>query len=287
MQAAVADAFATIGLRVGDLAWLSRHQTHRHLALDIRLWENGDGRLIGWTFFHANGGFNVFVAPGHEDPAFIDELLDVIEEAARTAIAAGDVVDSLYTYGIDLSRSVPDRALATALERRGFMPEPATGGMLRRELDQRPIPVVPAGYRLAAVDTPAQVRGRVEAHRAAFAPSELTLKTYERVRRTWPYRPELDRIATTDDGAVVAFCTAWIDETNAAGLLEPVGTHPAHQRRGLAKAVCLDALHALHDAGARTVEVVFAHEAAFATYRSIGFAPSADELTFRRATPNP
>ena len=282
MQAGVAAAFATTGLRVGDLAWLSRCQTHRHLARDIRLWETSRGDLIGWTFFRSHGGFNLFVAPGHADPAFLDELLDVIEHAARTAIAAGDVIDSLSTYGIDPARSEADRALAATLERRGFTHSPETGGLLRRDLDHLPAPVVPAGYRLAAVRTPAEVLGRVEAHRVAFAPSALTLEQYARVRRVWPYRPALDRIATTDDCAVVAFCTAWIDEDNAAGLLEPVGTDPAHQRRGLAKAVCLDALHALRAAGARLAEVAYGTEAARATYRSIGFVPSAAELVYRR-----
>jgi ribosomal protein S18 acetylase RimI-like enzyme len=283
MQATVAAAFATTGLRVGDLAWLSRQQTHRHLSLDIRLWEDGDGQVVGWTFFRVNGGFNTFVAPGYGDPAFVDELLDVIDEAARTAVAAGDALTGLYyTYGVDLARSEEDRALATALQRRGFAPVPSTGGVLRRDLDRLPPPAVPAGYRLRAVETPAHVLGRVEAHRAAFAPSDVTQKMYERVRRTWPYRPELDRIATTEDDEVVAFCTAWIDEENAAGLLEPVGTHPAHRRRGLAKAVCLDALRALRDAGARIAEVGFENTAAFATYQSIGFARIAEDLVFRR-----
>jgi ribosomal protein S18 acetylase RimI-like enzyme len=282
MQAAVAAAFATTGIRVGDLAWLSRQQTHRHLSLDIRLWENDDGRLIGWTFVRTNGGFNVFVAPGHGDPAFVDDMLDVVEEAARTAAAAGDAVNGLYTYGIDLARSEEDRVLASALRRHGFAPVPSTGGVLRRDLGRLPTPEVPAGYRLAYVDTAAQVLGRVEAHRAAFAPSEVTAKMYERVRRAWPYRPELDRIATTEDGEVVAFCTAWIDAENAAGLLEPVGTHPRHRRRGLARTVCLDALRVLREAGARTAEVGFGNQAAFATYSSIGFARQADDLTFRR-----
>src|SRR4051812_35442879 len=83
MQAAVSDAIESTGLRIGDLAWLMRGQTHRHLALDIRLWERGDGRLIGWTFVRANGSFNVFLAPGHADAAFIDEMLAVVDEAAR------------------------------------------------------------------------------------------------------------------------------------------------------------------------------------------------------------
>jgi hypothetical protein len=47
MQSAVASAYASRSLRVGDLAWLARHHTHRELALDIRLWEDDQGRLLG------------------------------------------------------------------------------------------------------------------------------------------------------------------------------------------------------------------------------------------------
>ncbi|HEX2088999.1 MAG TPA: hypothetical protein VHI54_03560, partial [Actinomycetota bacterium] len=51
MQAAVENAFDQTWLRVGDLAWLARHHTHRELSLDIRLWEDDRGEVIGWTFF--------------------------------------------------------------------------------------------------------------------------------------------------------------------------------------------------------------------------------------------
>ena len=75
---------------------------------------------------------------------------------------------------------------------------------------------------------------------------------------------------------------AWIDDENASGLFEPVGTHPDHQRRGLATAVCLDALRALRDAGARTAQVGYVTNAAHAAYRAIGFEPAWQELSFRR-----
>lgn len=282
MQAAAAGAYLTASLRVGDLAWLTRHHTHRELSLDIRLWENGAGQLIGWTFFRSNGGFNVFVAPGCADDALLDEMLTVIDKAARKSVVAGDPPVGLYTYGVDLSRSVEDGALAAALQRHGFEAVSSTGGVLTRTLDQVPDIAVPAGYRLGWVQTRGHMIGRVEAHRAAFAPSDLTVEKYERVQRTWPYRATLDRVVVTDDDVVVAFCTAWLDNENAAGLLEPVGTHPAHQQRGLAKIVCTDALRALRDAGAQTAQVGFDSEAGYATYRSIGFEYSATDTVFQR-----
>ena len=221
------------------------------------------------------------MAPGCADEGLVDEMLTVIEEASQAAISAGDPAVTLHTYGIDRNRSDEDRLVAVTLEQHGFMPA-WEGGVLARPVEEVAEPVLPGGYRLDTVRARDQVISRVEAHRAAFAPSDLTLEKYERVRRTWPYRPELDRIITTDDGVVVAFCTAWIDEQSDSGLLEPVGTQPAHRRRGLAKAVCLDALRALRDMGARSAQVGYESAAALATYRAIGFEPRWHEETFRQ-----
>jgi predicted N-acetyltransferase YhbS len=285
MQAAVADAYAITSLRVGDLAWLIRYHTHRELSLNIRLWEDEAGRVVGWAYARSFGGFNLFVAPGLAPVtlnALLDEMLGEIDTLDRAAVAAGDPPVARYTYGIDLSRSDEDRALAAALERHGYALRAGVGEVLTRSLDDLPAPMLPPGYRLTSIQTREQVIGRVEAHRAAFAPSDLTLTQYERVRRTWPYRATLDRIVETEAGEVVAFCTAWLDEQNAAGLLEPVGTRPAHQRKGLARAVCLDALHAPREAGARTAQVGFGSAAAEATYCSLGFEHLATEPIYRR-----
>jgi predicted N-acetyltransferase YhbS len=285
MQDGVARAYAITSLRAGDLAWLSRYHTHRELGFAIRLWEDTAGTLVGWTYYRARGGFNLFVAPGWGDATLLDEMLAEIDGMALASEAAGDPPIGLYTYGVDLGRSDEDRALARALERHGLVLSPGIGGVLSRSLDDLPEPVLPPGYRLSWVETREQAIGRVEAQRAAFAPSDFLLERYERVRRTWPYRPELDRIVLSADGNVVAFCTAWIDVQNAAGLLEPVGTHPAHQRRGLARAVCLDALRQLRAAGARTAQVGFGSAAGEATYRALGFEHSSADLVYRRNPP--
>jgi predicted N-acetyltransferase YhbS len=282
MQVLVARAYHITGLRVGDLVWLTRYYTHFDLALRVRLWEDASGDLVGWTYCRHFGGFNLFVAPGRADDALLDEMLAAVQELAAASVAAGDPPVGLYTYGLDLARSVEDRALALALERHGFVQTPSTGGVMTRSLEQIAAPVLPAGYRLGWVESREQVLGRIEAQRAAFAPSDFILERYERVRRTWPYRPTLDRIVLAENDEVVAFCTAWLDEENGAGLLEPVGTHPAHQQRGLARAVCLDALHQLRAAGARTAQVGFGSPAGQATYRSVGFELSATDLVYRR-----
>ncbi len=283
MQALVSAAYEQTDMRIGDVAWIVRAHTHRELGLDIRMWEEGDA-LIGWTFFQSSGGFNLFAAPEAATDNLIDEMLATVEGMAGEAIAVGDAMRSISTYGVLPGRSTLDRALASGLERNGFTRDEDGGGVLAQELATLVEPSVPPGYLLATVDTAQRIIGRVETHRAAFAPSEVTRKMYERVRRTWPYRQELDQIVETESGDVVAFCAAWIDEENAAGLLEPVGTHPNHQRRGLAGAACRAALIALRDAGARTAQVAFATPQARALYESLGFTLACDDYSYTKAS---
>lgn len=119
------------------------------------------------------------------------------------------------------------------LQARGFVLAHEPGGhVLRADLISLPDPVPPPSYVLTHVADDSDVEARVESQRAALAPSDLTVHMYRRVRRTWPYRPELDRIVKTSEGEVVACCTAWLDERNHAGLLKLVSTHPAHQKPG-------------------------------------------------------
>ena len=287
MEELLARGYASTSLRVGDLSWMSRDHSHRELSLDMRLWEDSTGQLIGWAYFRANGEFNVFVSSdsGHaEDAALFDSLLAFIDECARAAIAAGDPPVTLVTYAIDPDRSAADRTQAAALERAGYAVDDAsnTSGVLVRSLDELPTPELPAGYHFAWVSNPALLTGRVEAHRGAFAPSDLSDKRYQRLQRSWAYRPTLDRLVVTDAGEVVSFCTAWYDERNAAGLLEPVGTHPIYQQRGLARAVCLDACRALRDLGADAAQVGFGSAAGRATYTSAGFRQENQELTYSK-----
>ena len=62
---------------------------------------------------------------------------------------------------------------------------------------------------------------------------------------------------------------------NRVGLFEPVGTHPDFQRKGLGKAVMLEALRRLQKQGMEQAIVCTAHDnaAALRLYTSIGFEP--------------
>ena len=109
---------------------------------------------------------------------------------------------------------------------------------------------------------------------------------YASVRAAWPYRQDLDCVVEAPDGSIAAYALAWLDEANGVGELEPVGTHEAHQRRGLGRAVNLFALQRLRDAGATLALVACRGDAAYPIprrlYESVGFREQYRTLAFRR-----
>ena len=278
MQDAVSRAHPRTWWHIGDLAWATHNATHLELAVWVRVWENAAGDVAGFVWPSLTGESQVFCPDDVADDAVVDEMLHVVEDCALRALAAGDAVRDVHVLVAD-----GEDCLREALLLRGFEREQAASfDVTRRTLGILEEPRCPPGYRLCGVDD-ALVDGRVEAQRAAFAPSSLTRRMYERVRRTWPYRPGLDRVVVDDAGTVVAHCTAWMDERTGCGLLEPVGTHPAHRRRGLAAACCLDALRALTAAGATTAQVSCeTGSPACHTYHSIGFTTELQAHAYRK-----
>ena len=68
---------------------------------------------------------------------------------------------------------------------------------------------------------------------------------YRNVQRFPLYRRDLDLVAVAPDGELAAFCTVWFDDVTRTGSFELVGAHPAHQRRGLGRAVMYEGLRRL------------------------------------------
>jgi ribosomal protein S18 acetylase RimI-like enzyme len=122
-------------------------------------------------------------------------------------------------------------------------------------------------------------------HAAAFASLTSDHRQLSRGDGGWPYRPELDWVAETPDGRFASYATLWLDERHGAGLIEPVGTDPAFRRLGLARAVCVAALHALRKAGATQAYVNPRGDADYPIparlYRSLGFTDDGRTYSMR------
>ena len=69
-----------------------------------------------------------------------------------------------------------------------------------RELADVPDPVLPKGFRFRTAED-VSVADAVKAHRDAWYPSSFTETALERVRRTWPYRPDLHVLIEAPGGS--------------------------------------------------------------------------------------
>jgi ribosomal protein S18 acetylase RimI-like enzyme len=130
---------------------------------------------------------------------------------------------------------------------------------------------LPDGFAVRHVRGEEDLARRVAVHRAAFDPSRVTEASYRNIMRSATHRAELDVVAEAPDGSFASYCLCWYDEGNRVGEFEPVGTHPDYQRRGLATAVCSQALRRLRDLGAETAIVYYSWDGAGDLYRSLGF----------------
>ncbi|MFE3448708.1 GNAT family N-acetyltransferase [Nonomuraea sp. NPDC059194] len=262
---------------IGDLAWRRFERLGREPDWRTALWER-DGRPVAWAWATVSGSLDLHVDPG--DVELAEEIIDWYGEGGGGTVT---LLDS-------------EKELAELLQSRGYQ-ERADGPYfihLSLDLAGLPAPRVPEGYTLRAVRDERDAAARAAVHAAAFAPSRVTpsrvtpsrvtADSYLQVMRAWPYRTELDWLVETTEGEPVAFCLVWLDEESGVAVLEPVGTDPAHRRRGLATAAILGALHEARRLGARTARVCARgdddYPSARATYQAMGFRPYARNVTF-------
>jgi len=95
---------------------------------------------------------------------------------------------------------------------------------------------------------------------------------YANVKRAPTYRRDLDVVAVAQaSGDIVAFSTCYFDDVSRTGAIVLVGTAPAHQRKGLGKAVVTETLRRLHGLGGVGAFVSWYEPVPGALYQSCGF----------------
>src|SRR4051794_3571282 len=241
----------------------------------IRLWEDG-GRVVAWAWFNTPTALDWFVtaALGSDVQAAIrDDILEWHRGVATAApVPAGedrsDAAAQLEVWAPDGS------AEADHVVSRGWTATDVLLTQYHQPLDvEIELPRLAEGYRLRTMRGPQDIPDRVEIHRAAFAPSKMTVEKYEILVRQDHYAFDRDVVIEAPDGSFAAFTMAWADPAGSIGELEPVGTHPDHQRRGLGRVVTTEALRRLRAAGLRDAMVfsLRSNTPSEALYRSVGF----------------
>lgn len=196
-----------------------------------------------------------------------------------------EVIDWYDTTAAGLERTVlPGAADEFALRRwaaHGYETDPAALGdtgswtqLNERDLTDVEEPALPDGFRFRTADE-AGPEAAVRAHVDAWSPSTYTAESYEGVRETSAYRGDLHILVEAPDGTMACSAILWLDEVNRTAEFEPVGTHPAYRRRGLARAMLLHGLHRARAAGATHATVAClgapGHPGARGLYYSVGF----------------
>jgi GNAT superfamily N-acetyltransferase len=148
----------------------------------------------------------------------------------------------------------------------------------RRDLSApRPEAPVPPGYTIRPLGDGLELLERCYASGLAFHEGDIRTAVDNRQDPAWYrniqtaplYRRDLDLVAIAPDGAIAAFATLWFDDVTRSAYFEPVGTVPAHQRRGLGKALLSAGLRRGQRLGATLAFVSGYDEAANALYRSV------------------
>lgn len=189
-----------------------------------------------------------------------------------------------------------DEQRARLLTAHGFVLQPWIAVDMVRSLSE-PIamPQFPDGFFIRAVAGDVDVPTLVHLHRAAFGTEEMTEEYRLAMMRTPDYDPALDLVVVAPDGTLVAACVCSINgEENRLtgrndGATDPIVTHPAFQRRGLARALLLAGLELLKQRGVGQVHLSTSGEnvAMLALARDVGFEVHNRTLFFDKTVTAP
>jgi mycothiol synthase len=238
----------------------------------IFIWEDGDGRIAAVLNQESDGHVYLQVDPDFRSAELETEMIETAEQYLARPVEG---VHHLLVWANE-----HDDMRQALLAERGYVKEGWAEYQRRRTLDG-PLPdhVPAAGYSVRALGEGAELLERCYASGLAFHPDDVSYAVNNRSDAGWYrniqnaplYRRDLDIVAIAPDGAVASFCTVWFDDVTRSGAFEPVGTVPAHQRRGLGKAVMAEGLRRLQRIGATMAYVGSYSAEAHRLYESMGF----------------
>lgn len=239
-------------------------------ATTVRLWETAGGRLAGAAHTEGRGNACLQIHPDYR--RVIEADMIAWAEAHLAGAQNEEGLCTLRTFVFDYD--APRRQLLSARD----YAQTEWGGVTRRlRLGGRPLPSpqVAAGYTMRSTRPGSLEDSQAVADilNAAFRRDFHTAGEHAGFARHSPsFRHDLDLAAVAPDGTFAAYVGLTLDEANGRGIFEPVCTHPAHRRRGLARALMIEGLWRLRALGAVDVTVGTGDDvAANRFYDSLGF----------------
>ena len=134
----------------------------------------------------------------------------------------------------------------------------------------------------------------VRLHRLAWGTENMTVEERRSMLQTPFYDPSLDLVVVAPAESLAAYCVCWFSaEENLLtgrkdGYTDPIATHPAYQRRGLARALLLSGLRLPKERGIETARMGAAHEnlGMLCAAEGVGFRIESETLWFSKTVSN-
>jgi mycothiol synthase len=265
------------------------------VARDIRLWEDAEGKLIGFAQLSVS-------EPGEVIDGWLwfrvhpDARSGDVEAAAIawgevrmrevSAMRGGRVKLRTYARAEDCDR-------ISVLASCGFKVDRYFCRMARSLSEPIPEPQFPEGFLLRQFPGEQDAAAWVEMFNQSFIDHwnhhDLTVDKYKHELAKPDYRNDLDLIAVADDGTFVSFCYCEIcveecDRTGRnEGWIACLGTRRGFRKMGLGRAMLLAGLHRLKAAGVATAILGVDTEnssGALRLYESVGFHNIRDSISY-------
>ena len=241
---------------------------------NIFLWETESGEIAAVLNPEGRGQAYMQVHPGFCTLELEDEIILVAEKYLATL---GEDGQRQLQFFVDSQ----DKARQQILGQHGFKRVEEVGNQEyqhRRLLDEAlPDVLQIPGYAIRPMGDGLELLERCYASGLGFHEDDIHTARENRDHPEWYhhiqsaplYRRDLDIVAVASDGSVASFATAWFDDVSRTAYIEPVATVPAHRKRGLGKAVIIEALHRLKRMGCKVAFVGGYSERANALYFSV------------------
>jgi ribosomal protein S18 acetylase RimI-like enzyme len=219
---------------------------------NARLWF-ADDQPVAFAFVDPWDNLWFDTLPAHE-AALGDEIVQFGVECVRARLEGEPGT-------LETNCAEANAARRAFLEAHGFTTLPEQTLTFARPLSGPiPDPVLPPGYLIRLLKGREEAEAAAALHRAAFGSDYMTTENRLAMMETSEYCPEMDLVAVTPDGELAAYAMGFIPvEENAKtgrreGCVDPIATHPDHQRLGLARALLLTGMRMLQKRGMETVK---------------------------------
>ena len=242
------------------------------MQADWVLWHDANHRLCGALFSEYPGGFYPQIHPAH-----LDLIPHMVAHVSHSRFAS-----------VDVWCHADNSLLAHTLSHAGFTQTTDYQNQKRLDLTTAHLvlPQIPDGYRIATMTMDTHATDQIGSLlNRAFGRNIHSGAEYRTFQRMAPsYQSEFDIVVYDQFNDIVANAGVTVHHQPSFAVVEPVATHPDHQRQGLAQAAIVSGLIRAQHAGIHTawIEAWYSNAAANHTYNQVGFVDVSHQYCWRR-----